>query len=282
MYYYLVDNSKRKEFDKIEQKATEILVSFDILGEFDFIDNLADVEDKVKGAIDKGFSTIVAVGGEVLANKVAINLVNSKIALGILPLEDSLLVNSLGLGNWKNSLEILAARRVLLMDTGVINNKFFITELLANQSPDMPPEIKQQSIFSKLLSSKPKIDEDKKNQITVNVRDQYQVEATISGLVVTNLRPFGNNIESIRQSMIDECLHLGFSDQLGSGDVLFSLNSNVKEMQSKNISLFHLQEFEIRSEKPLFFWSNNEVIARTPAELSVERKSLKVISGRLR
>lgn len=282
MYYYLVDNSKRKEFDKIEGRASEILTSFDILGEYDFVDNLVDIEDKVKAAVDKGFSTIVAVGGENIASRVAVNLVNSKIVLGFVPLEDGLLSNSLGLGNWKNSLEILAARRVLLMDTGVINNKFFITEILANQSPDIPPEIKSQSIFSKLLSSKPKIKDEQKNSVTITVPDQFQIAASIAGLAITNLRPFGNDLEAIRQSMIDDSLHIAFSDQIDSGDVLSSLNGKIKDMQSKNISLFHLKDFSIRSEKPLFFWSNYEVIARTPAELSVEHKSLKVISGRLR
>lgn len=282
MYYYLVDNSRRKEFDKIESRASDILTSFDILGEYDFVDNLADVEDKVKSAIDKGFSTIVAIGGENIASKVATNLVNSKTVLGFVPLEDSLLSNALGLGNWKNSLEILAARRVMMMDTGVINNKFFITNLLANLSPDIPPIVKTQSLFAKLLPTKSKIDEDQKNSITIEIPEQYQVTALIAGLTVTNLRPFGYDIESIRQSMIDENLHVAFSDQIGSGDILTTLNGKVKDLQQKNISLFHLKEFSIRSEKPLFFWSNNEVIARTPAELFVDHKSLKAISGRLR
>ncbi len=282
MYYYIVENSKRKEFEKIEPKTSEILTSFDIHGEYDYVDSMVDVEDKVKSALEKGFSTIVSVGTENLANNIAVNLVNTKAVMGIIPFEEGILSNSLGLGNWKTSLEILAARRVLMMDVGVVNNKFFITELLANQSPDIPPEVKPESIISKLLSSKPTIAEDKKNTVTINVADQYQVVGLVAGMAITNLRPFGNDLESVRQSMIDEKLHLAFSDKISSSDVMHSLNKKIQVLTQNNISLFHIKEMEIRSEKPMFFWANNEVIARTPATLSVSHNALKVISGRLR
>jgi len=168
------------------------------------------------------------------------------------------------------------------MDVGVVNNKFFVTELLANQYPDIPPEIKSDSILTKLLSSKPTIAEDKKNTVTINVADQYQVVGLVAGMAITNLRPFGNDLESVRQSMIDEKLHLAFSDKITSYEVYSSLNKKIQTLTQNNISLFHIKEMEIRSEKPMFFWSNNEVIARTPATLSVSHNSLKMISGRLR
>ena len=127
MYYYIIENNRRADFQKIETAVSEILTNFDILGEYDYIDNLSDVEDKVKLAINKGFGTIVAIGGDNLAAKIAGCIINSKIALGILPLEDGILSQTLGLGKWKNACEILAARRVVLMDSCSINNKYFIT-----------------------------------------------------------------------------------------------------------------------------------------------------------
>jgi diacylglycerol kinase family enzyme len=282
MYYYIIENKRRNEFQKIEAAVTEILTNFDIFGEFDYIDSLSDVEEKTKIAIGKGYGTIVGIGGDNLAAKIASCLVGTKVALGILPLEDGILSQTLGLGKWKNACEILAARRVVLMDSVQINNKFFITEVFANQSPDIPPEIKSKSIFSKLLSSKSKITADDKNSIVVNITDQYQITADVSGLIISNIRPFGKDIESVRQSIVDNNLHLAYSDQITSGEVYQLLNDNIKDLTSNNISLIHAEKIEIRTEKPMFFWAHNEVIARTPAEVIIKPASLKIIGGRLR
>ncbi|MFA4931114.1 MAG: diacylglycerol kinase family protein [Patescibacteria group bacterium] len=282
MYYYILESARQKDFEKIEPKVKEILTNFDILGEFNYIEHIADTEEAVKIAIKKGFSTIVAVGGDALANKIAVNLVNSKIAVGILPLEEGLLSTALGLGNWKSACEILAARRILLMDTGIINEKIFVTQILSTSSPEMPPEIRSQSIFSKILGQSVGKSSLTKTPIDINIEDEYQIKSEVTGLVVSNLRPFGKDIESIRQSMIDNNLHLAFSDLVASGDIYHSLNDTQKTLEKNNISLFHPNRVSIHSDQPLFFWSSGEVIARTPAEIEIIPQSLKIIGGRLR
>ena len=281
MYYYVIESEKKGEFEKVEGKIKEILTNFDILGEFIFIENMADSEDIVKQAVKKGFSTIVAVGGDNLANKLAVNLINTKMALGILPLEEGILATALGLGNWKAACEILAARRILLMDTGIVNEKSFVTEILASSSPDIPPKLKPKSLFSKLIPQKSS-PQTEKNLVKIDVDDEFSISSEITGLVVSNLRPYGKDVESIRQSMIDQNLHLAFSDQTESTEVYLSLNDGPKIIESNNVSLFHLKSFSINSEKPLFFWSSGDVIARTPASLEILPQSLKIIGGRLR
>ncbi|MBU0647814.1 hypothetical protein KJ855_01395 [Patescibacteria group bacterium] len=282
MYYYIIESARQKDFEKIEPKVKEILTNFDILGEFRYIDNLIDTPDAVKAAIKKGFSTIIAVGGDNLANKIAVEIVGTKMAVGILPLEEGVLATALGLGNWKAACEILAARRILLMDTGLVNEKHFITEIFASSSPDIPPEIKQKSIFSKLLGNKPTNSRLDKIPVNINIEEEYQVNSEITGLIVSNLRPFGKDVESIRQSMIDNQLHLAFSNQIDSGNIYYSTGDNIKTIEQNNISLFHSNQMKISSDKPIFFWSSHEVIARTPAELEIVPQSLKIIGGRLR
>lgn len=282
MYYYLVENSKKAEYDKIADKVEEILTNYDILGEFEFVNSLADVPEAVNAGFKKGFSTIVAVGGDQLANKIAVNLIDTKAALGILPIEEGLLSFTLGLGNWKTACEILAARRILLMDSAMVNEKPFVMEVLASESPDIAPAVTTQSIFSKLLGGGTKKSTKENNPISVSIEEEYQIESQVAGLVVSNLRPYGKDIESIRQSMIDNNLHLAFSDIVESGDVYNSLSDNIKAFEQNNVSLFHLEKMSIRSEKPMFFWSSQEVIARTPAEFTILPQSLKIIGGRLR
>ncbi len=282
MYYYIIESAKKAEFEKIELKVKEILTNFDILGEFKYIDNLLDVEDAVKAGISKGFSTIVAIGGDILANKIAINLISSKIALGILPLEEGVLSSSLGLGNWKSACEILAARRVLLMDAGIINDKYFISEILASHSPDFPPVTKSKSIFSQILGNNDKTTSSENIPIDVEIEENYQIHAEISGLIISNIRPFGSNLDSVRQSMIDSQLHLAFSDRVNSAEVYNSLNNSPKFLEKNNLSIFHANQLEVRSDKPLFFFSGQEVIARTPATVQIIPQSLKIIGGRLR
>ncbi len=282
MYYYIVESAKRAEFEKIELKIKEILTNFDILGEFNFIDNLLDVDDAVKAGVGKGFSTIVAVGGDILVNKIAVNLVSSKTAIGILPLEESVLSTALGLGNWKTACEILAARRVLMMDTGTINDKYFISEIMSSHSPDFPPVAKSKSIFSKILGAGNGQPPSEKIPVDIEIENNYQVHSEVSGLVVSNIRPFGSDLDSVRHSMIDNSLHLSFSDRVDSPEVYNSLNNSPKFLEKNNISLFHANQIDIRSEKPLFFFSGQEVIARTPASIQIIPQSLKIIGGRLR
>lgn len=281
MYYYIIEKSKQKDFEKIEPKVKEILTNFDILGEFIYAENIVDIPDIVKTALDKGFSTIVAIGNDYLANAIAVNLINSKTTLGILPLEDGVLSLSLGLGNWKNACEILAARRVLLMDTGIANDKPFVTELLGSQSPDIAPQIKSSSILSKILGS-PKSDPAESIPVTIGVNDEYEISSEMTGLMIGNLRPYGKDLESIRQSMIDNNLHISFSDKVDSGTVYSQIGVIDNNTKQSNISIFHANNFAIQSEKPIFFWSSGQVIARTPATFSLEPQSLKIISGRLR
>lgn len=283
MYYYILESSRQKDFEKIEPKVKEILTNFDILGEFNYIDHIADVDEAVKSAIKKGFSTIVAVGGDSLANKIATNLIDTKMAIGILPLEEGVLSTALGLGNWKSACEILAARRILLMDAATINEKKFVTQILSSTSPDVPPPIRSQSLFSKILGqSNSSKTTNQKTPIEINVEDEYQIKSEIAGMVISNIRPFGKDIESIRQSMIDNNLHLAFSDTVDSGDIYRSLNDTAKTMEKNNISLFHPTKISIHSDNPVFFWSSGEVIARTPAEVEIIPQSLKIIGGRLR
>jgi len=281
MYYYIIDKSRQRDFEKIEPKIKEILTNFDILGEFIYAENVVDIPDIVKTAMDKGFSTIVAVGNDSLANAVAVNIINSKITLGILPLEDGILSLSLGLGNWKNACEILAARRVLLMDTGIVNDKTFVTEVLAHHSPDIAPQIQTSSIFSKILGTN-KNSQTESTPVSINVNDEYEINSDINGLLISNLRPYGKDLESIRQSMIDNNLHISFSDKIDSGSVYSRIGIIDNNTKQSNISIFHASNFTIQSEKPLFFWSSGLVIARTPATFSLQPQSLKVISGRLR
>ncbi|HEY1074839.1 MAG TPA: diacylglycerol kinase family protein [Patescibacteria group bacterium] len=135
MYYYIIDPPKGSPTAKIAQKLQELITPMGISGEIAIANPARSAEELTYMGIDKGYTTIVAVGGEELANTVATILLNEsreKIAMGIIPINAGPLISQMvGVANndLRAAAEIIKQRHLDLVDMVQISQKrYMLTE----------------------------------------------------------------------------------------------------------------------------------------------------------
>ena len=124
MYYYIFDPPRgAKEYERTAQ-IKEYLSVLGIAGEMTTPQPGKRVEDLVNLAVNKRYSTVVAVGGMELINKVARSLEPHDIVFGIIPSLEHLDINDLiGVHDWKSAAEQLKKRRWQEIRLGLLNNQ---------------------------------------------------------------------------------------------------------------------------------------------------------------
>lgn len=133
MYYYILAPQKGKAYIR-QEKIKDILGDLGIAGETVSPSPARTIEELTHLGVIKGYSTIVAVGPEGLANKVITVLASQKTAknvvLGIIPDNfDSVIAQKIGVKDLYSACNALKERRLETMDICQIEpNKFFLTE----------------------------------------------------------------------------------------------------------------------------------------------------------
>ncbi len=133
MYYFLFDqvssSRQRSDFEKIKDIARE----YQILSASAHISPARNIEELVDDAVEKNFTTIVAVGDDTLINNVASAIVRRSekrnIALGIICNNpESLLYERWGYKTFEEALETLRYRKLERFTVGMIEpNHYFIS-----------------------------------------------------------------------------------------------------------------------------------------------------------
>jgi diacylglycerol kinase family enzyme len=93
MYYYIFESAKNTSQKNLHEKIKDYLGFLGIAGETMTVSPARSVEELTQMGIEKKYSTIVAVGGDVLINKIASLIQGTEIVLGIIPIEASEQIN---------------------------------------------------------------------------------------------------------------------------------------------------------------------------------------------
>ena len=131
MYYYIVEPPRGKLVSRNE-KIKDILGDLGIAGETVSPSAARTIEELTHLGVIKGYSTIVAVGSESLANKVITALAAeaaNDVVLGVIPDDfNSALATKLGLRDLRQACETLKYRKLSTIDICLVEpNKYFIT-----------------------------------------------------------------------------------------------------------------------------------------------------------
>ena len=135
MYYYIINPSAGNgKINKIQEKLKGVLSNLGIAGEFVKSTGPGDIPKLTEIGIKKGYSTIVAIGGDSTANEVLNYMPNDKTAFGIIPVgKTNILASSLGIAGWMEACQILAARKTHRVNIGKITtnegNRYFINKI---------------------------------------------------------------------------------------------------------------------------------------------------------
>lgn len=133
MYYYIINPAAgNRSIDDIQPKLKTALSRLNIEGEFVKTIGAGDAAKLTQRAIDQGYKTIVAVGGDQTVDEVAIAAYRSArpVAVGIIPTgQSNTLAERLGVTSWKQAGQALAARRLVKVQLIEVNGKTFIHQL---------------------------------------------------------------------------------------------------------------------------------------------------------
>ncbi len=227
-----------------QEKIKDILGDIGIAGETVIPSAARTIEELTQLGVMKGYSTIVAVGGESLINKIINILATQKISkeavLGIIPNDfESLIARKINVGDLRSACNALKFRRLETIDICQIEpNKFFITEAMV---------------------------ENPKN------RQIYFSLDTMAGSAQTN------------QIIIKPGLNIYMHDKALEGNAFSRFVGWLLSRKEKDIfsSFFQTKKVRFESENAnLPIKVSGEIIAKTPATFYNRPRMLKIIVAR--
>lgn len=287
MYYYIINPaSGGGKINKVQEKLRARLKELGIAGEFVKSTGPGDIPKLTRMAVEKGFNTIVAVGGDGTIHEVINSIPNESIALGIIPMgSTNELAKLLGINDWGEACTILAARKVEIVDLGIIGDKLFVTSASIGFDTNIF-EIKKSmnegflskaNYYTKLANSAKSF-----KPIPIELEfEKFSVSTECFNFSISN----GQFINYLPQkskpqdNVLDAVLinKLSYSDMIkyGTGKINFSQNKS-------RYSLFHTQKVTVRTPKPVPVTADGQIVAETPVTIQVSDRKLKVIVSKNR
>jgi len=144
MYYYILNPTAGGGRLKHQQeKLRDRLRALGIDGEFAKTTGPGDATRLARYAIEKGHTTIVAVGGDGTVNEV-INGITGRVAVGIIPLgHTNAVAMQLGIGDWETACEVLAERRINEFNLIAAGQNFFVSTLTLGFETELDKQLEE-------------------------------------------------------------------------------------------------------------------------------------------
>ncbi|MDO8513080.1 MAG: diacylglycerol kinase family protein [bacterium] len=131
MYYYILDYAHNQRQTNFHKKLKQVLSDLNINGEMAISSPARGPEEIAQMALDRGYTTIVAVGGDLLVNRLVSVIAGSQAALGVIPYDLSSDLGDLFCGNdLKGACLKLRQRKTHLIKPGLMHpNTYFLSNI---------------------------------------------------------------------------------------------------------------------------------------------------------
>ena len=267
MYYYIFEPTKNPKDIKIQDEVKVKLQTLGIVGECVTLSLAEEPRDLARVGLRKNYSTIVACGSDRLINEVGSGLIESGAVLGAIPLEEESSFNKiLGTKNYLEACDILPQRKVLKIDSGLINStKTFITEVIIKPKKEL------------MLSES--------GLIIVNFDGNFQAETKLCNIIVSNVGVEEKDTFKTHEFLTDNHLDVFIPDQIKETGGFFSRLFGKKEKTETapgGGSIFHPRRISIESRKKLITMLSDKIIERGNIVVESYPESLKIIIKRER
>lgn len=251
MYYYIFDIKKCKKRSQVENIKSH-LSALGIPGEFTYPTAAQNVEELVELGLSKQYTTIVAIGGDEIANIVAGKLVGKKEAMGFIPLEASAELSTLvGTDNWRDACEILRFRKICEIFLGrTATGAHFITNAMLD-------------LYSP-------------TEVTLEFKD-FIVQAKVRSLVVANFDP---QVKKIGMDYLD-VIFSSVDRNVGILTKISSIFTN-QAVDDRSQSLFRARSLRIFTKTPVAIVSSGSkcFLAKTPQLIESSEEKLRIITAK--
>lgn len=252
MYYYIFDIKRCKKRSQVENIKNYLGV-LGISGEFTYPTAAQTVKELVDLGLSKQYTTIVAIGGDEMANNVASLLVGRSEAMGFIPLEASSELSSLiGTSDWKSACDILRYRKINEINLGkTANGECFLT----NAMLDLRNPI----------------------EVTLEFKD-YMIQTIATSLKIANFDP---NVPKIARDHLDILLRSINPQDNNIFSRLGNFLSGKKNSENeKDLTLVHARSLRIFTNAQIPILSGNQVLAKTPQLLESTDQQLRLITAK--
>lgn len=270
MYYYIVNPAAGNgQIDSIQEKLKITLHELGIDGEFAKTIGPDDGRNIAAKAINKGFKTIVAVGGNSTVGEVVQAVYDSKkpqVAVGVIPIgKQNNLASRLGIASWKEACEVLALRRLAEYSLLQVNDRVFLDSLNLSLPAAEAAEEPGKSWLGKLThgSDKPQGFEYK-----LEVDRRYKVRGMANQVIISNQK-FHN------PALDNQLLAQIFSTTQPAG---FGF-SRLLHLSETSFSQLHGNRFGLRSQGQLAAEVDGQSFAAKFFEVALTDQPIKLISS---
>lgn len=249
MHLYIYDSFLNyKKYTNLLNEIENRLADLEIKGKICRLNILKNMKEVIEDGIEQGVKTVVAVGDDQTFSKVVNIIANLDVTLGLIPINDkSKIAQILGIPSGVHACEVLAQRLVKKIDLGKVNQQFFIDSAIVSTP-----------------------------QVTLEF-GKYKISPLIKNSLVSicNLGFLSNN-HSIYQQRIsnptDGLLEVVVAPS--KSGVFNKLKTTVQQ------SIFPFKKLRIGSQgEPATIVIDQQAVSRTPVEVTVAPKKLKVIVG---
>jgi len=278
MYYYIINPAAgHGAAHNLQDKLRTELKSLGIGGEFVTTTGTGDATRLASQAIAKGFTTIVAVGGDETVNEIINGVTSDTAAIGVIPIGSvNQIASQLGIHSWQQACAVLAARRITEYALIAAGDDFFLSSLTLGFETELP---KAQAPADKNLKEKVLHLRDSfkraQNYQTIKCKIQvdggYTVSADVFSLSVTNqkfINPTAPNELSV--SITDR----PSKRQLGSLLIRGSKAESLGELATTN---FQGKKITLEAIPPINVAIDGKVIARTPLTIRLTDRRVRFI-----
>jgi diacylglycerol kinase family enzyme len=204
MYYYIVNPvAGRGQLKSLQDKLRGRLTALGISGEWVKTTGPGEAGKIATAAVAAGHTTIIAVGGDDTVNEVINGLGNAEnVAVGIIPIgSTNRLANQLGIENWQQACDLLAARRLTPYSLIAAGQKFFLSTLNLGFETELDKQVDTsntnlQSRVTQLTAGFGQARAYKSLHAKIMVDDAYELEADVFSLSIANqkfLNPLADN-----------------------------------------------------------------------------------------
>jgi diacylglycerol kinase family enzyme len=249
--------------------------------------------DEARRAVAQGYDQVLAAGGDGTVNAIAAELVDTKVALGIVPLgTGNVLAAELGLQNTSHALRLIKDGHIVRLDTGLANGTCFTAVAGIGLDAQISAETSatQKSLYGPwafVLQSLPSLRRHEAHTFDLRFVDDQGRDRVLEGrylavVVFNTSRLMAEHLESAHADPTDGALNLMVLEDVRHTSTLAEIAGDVLRgdplEQIEGMSHYTLRSGRFTVAPPWQWQVDGEVSGDTPLEVEVKPSSLDLLA----
>jgi diacylglycerol kinase (ATP) len=279
MYYYVINPAAGKgAINQLQEKLRDRLRELGIDGEFAKTTGPGDATKMAKMAIEKGYNTVVVVGGDGTVNEVVNGITKENVAVGIIPIGTSNLVaHRLGISGWQQACEVLAARRIASFGLIGAGHKFFLSTLTLGFETALDKQVETAHDTGRIgrigqfMQGWGQAQDYQALACKITIDDKLELEAPLFSLSITN--------QKFEHPTSDNRLLITLVDKPSRRQLTGYLWNVIKKDQlDQGFTRFGAKRVVIETTPPTGLMIDGQVSGRTPIAIRLTNRQIRFIT----